>query len=83
MYSGREKLEVSGSPACDVPVNVLELSEVAESPGDVERHRGEAAVRDLVQVLPVALVNQVASAGEGRTHSIQFVSDLKLEENSF
>ena len=54
--------EVTISPAGDVPVDVLELCEVAESPGDVERHRGEAAVRDLVEVLAVALVHQVASA---------------------
>ena len=52
-------------PAGDVPVDVLELGEVAESPGHVERHRGEAAVRDLVQVLPVSLVHQVASAEGG------------------
>ena len=64
-YSGRGIV-----PAGDVPVDVLELGEVAESPGYVERHRGEAAVRDLVQVLSVALVHQVASAGEGRIHSI-------------
>ena len=55
--------EVTISPAGDVPVDVLELCEVAEPPGDVERHRGEAAVGHLVQVLAVALVHQVAPAG--------------------
>ena len=61
-YSGRGIV-----PAGDVPVDVLEFGEVAEPPGHVERHRGEAAVRDLVQVLSVALVHQVASAeGRGR-----------------
>ena len=52
-------------------MDVLELGEVAESPGHVERHRGEAAVGDLVEVLPVVLVHQVASAGEGG-ENIQF-----------
>ena len=45
-------------------MDVLELGEVAESPGDVKRHGGEAAVGDLVKVLAVALVHQMASAGK-------------------
>ena len=68
-YSGRGIV-----PAGDVPVDVLELGEVAESPGHVERHRGEAAVRYLVQVLSVALVHQVASAGEGGANTNTFNS---------
>ena len=48
-------------------MDVLELGEVAESPGHVKCHRAEGVVRDhvdIVEVLPVTLVHQVASKWE-------------------
>ena len=48
-------------PAGHVPVHILEVGQVCQTPGHVQCHRGQAAVGHLVIVLTVQFVHQVAS----------------------
>ena len=75
-------------PAGDVSVNVLELRQITQSPGDIQRHGRQTTIGHLVKLLTVSLAHQVApgekiSAEENSQDNIFFLKNNKKRELTF